>query len=81
MVLRPFHLGWQSTNATPWRAEKLVEDIVGLTEADAHREYTHVLKDFGERHWQTEQVFDASMLRWKPPCTSTESITRANANA
>ncbi len=59
VVLRPFHLGWQSNNAAPVRAEKLVEDIAGLTEKEAHKEYNHVLKDFGERHWQTEQVFDA----------------------
>ncbi len=59
VVLRPFHLGWKSTSATPWRAEKLIEDIAGLTEREAHREYKRVLKDFEERHWQTEQVFDA----------------------
>lgn len=58
VVLRPFHLGWQASNAAPWRAVKLVEDIASLTEQEAHREYSHILKDFGERHWQTEQVFD-----------------------
>lgn len=58
-MLRPFHLGWQANNAAPVRAEKLVEDITALSEREAHREYTRVLKDFGERHWQTEQVFDA----------------------
>ena len=59
MVLRPFHLGWQANNAAPVRAEKLVEDIARLPEREVHREYNRVLKDFGERHWQTEQVFDA----------------------
>ena len=59
VVLRPFHLGWQANNAAPVRAERLVEDIAGLTEKAVHREYNRVLKDFGERHWQTEQVFDA----------------------
>jgi predicted GH43/DUF377 family glycosyl hydrolase len=58
VVLRPFHLGWQSTSASPWRATQLVADIAGLTEAKAAEEYRRVLKDFGERHWQTEQVFD-----------------------
>ena len=58
VVLRPFHLGWQANNAKPLRAIKLVEDITSLTEREAHREYKNVLKDFGERHWQTEQVFD-----------------------
>jgi predicted GH43/DUF377 family glycosyl hydrolase len=58
VVLRPFHLGWSSNNAVPVRALKLVKDISNLTEREVHREYNHVLKDFGERHWQTEQVFD-----------------------
>jgi predicted GH43/DUF377 family glycosyl hydrolase len=59
VVLRPFHLGWQSNNAAPIRARMLVEDIARLAEREAHSEYRRVLKDFGERHWQTEQVFDA----------------------
>lgn len=59
VVLRPFHLGWQADKAKPLRAERLVEDIAGLSERAVHREYTRVIKDFAERHWQTEQVFDA----------------------
>ncbi len=59
VVLRPFHLGWQSTHGSPVRALKLVADIAGLSERQVHSEYRRVVKDFGERHWQTEQVFDS----------------------
>lgn len=58
VVLRPFHLGWQSRNAPHGRARKLVEDVCALPDAEVTREYRRVLRDFGERHWQTEQIFD-----------------------
>jgi len=58
VVLRPFHLGWQSTTAQGDRARRLVDDIAGLTEREASAEYRRVLADFKERHWQTEQMFD-----------------------
>lgn len=58
VVLRPFYLGWQSASAPPERAERLVSDILALTDHQAELEYERVLADFGERHWQTEQMFD-----------------------
>ncbi|HET9628219.1 MAG TPA: glycoside hydrolase family 130 protein [Novosphingobium sp.] len=58
VVLRPFHLGWQSTTAQGDRAMRLVEDIAGLSERAASAEYRRVLADFKERHWQTEAMFD-----------------------
>lgn len=58
MVLRPFHLGWQSTTAQGDRARRLVDDIAALSERQASAEYRRVLADFKERHWQTEQVFE-----------------------
>lgn len=58
VVLRPFHLGWQSTNAPAGRALQLVEDIADLSERAASAEYRRVLADFKERHWQTEQMFE-----------------------
>ena len=58
VVLRPFHLGWQSTNAPSDRARRLVADICALSEQDAAHEYQRVVRDFAERHWQTEQMFD-----------------------
>lgn len=58
VVLRPFHLGWQSTHATGSRAARLVEAIVALSDQEAEEEYQRVLHDFEGRHWQTEQVFE-----------------------
>ncbi|WP_245647599.1 glycoside hydrolase family 130 protein [Novosphingobium lentum] len=58
VVLRPFHLGWQGTSATGSRASRLVADVIALSEDVADEEYAHVLHDFKERHWQTEQMFD-----------------------
>lgn len=58
MVLRPFHLGWQGPGGQGARAGKLVEDVVALSESEADDEYTRVLHDFEERHWQTEQLFE-----------------------
>lgn len=57
VVIRPFHLGWQSKGAPGGRALRLVEDVAGLTEDRAALEYSRVLQDFKERHWQTELIF------------------------
>jgi predicted GH43/DUF377 family glycosyl hydrolase len=61
VVLRPFHLGWQSHHAESSRAMKLVEDVAALSENRVKTEYRKVLSDFKERHWQTEALFDE---RW-----------------
>ncbi|WP_395330522.1 glycoside hydrolase family 130 protein [Novosphingobium sp. BL-8H] len=58
VVLRPFHLGWQAKNAPSGRAMKLVEHVAALTEERAAAEYERVLRDFKERHWQTERIFE-----------------------
>lgn len=57
VVLRPFHLGWQATHAEGNRALRLVSDVAAMSEAQVSREYSKVLADFGERHWQTEAMF------------------------
>jgi predicted GH43/DUF377 family glycosyl hydrolase len=57
VVLRPFHLSWQGRNASGDRALRLVEDIAALSEEQVEAEYEHVLRDFRERHWQTETMF------------------------
>lgn len=57
VVLRPFHLGWQAKNAPGGRALRLVQDVAGLSEERAALEYARVLRDFKERHWQTERIF------------------------
>jgi predicted GH43/DUF377 family glycosyl hydrolase len=57
VVLRPFHLGWQATNAEGNRATRLVDDVAALSESQVQEEYRKVLSDFQERHWQTEAMF------------------------
>lgn len=57
VVLRPFHLGWQSAAAPSERAQRLVDDICCLTEREVEAEYDRVVRDFADRHWQTELVF------------------------
>ena len=58
VVLRPFHLGWQSRNAPGDRAYRLVQDIAALPVERARAEYMRVLQDFAGRHWQTETMFE-----------------------
>lgn len=58
VVLRPFHLSWQAVSTEQSRAEKLAQDIIGLTEREAEAELAGVMRDFAERHWQTEKIFD-----------------------
>ncbi|MBW8784083.1 MAG: glycoside hydrolase family 130 protein [Novosphingobium sp.] len=58
VVLRPFHLGWQSTSHAGDRARRLVNDILALSDRRTALEYRRVLRDFKERHWQTEAMFD-----------------------
>lgn len=41
---------------------QLVKDIAALEEARVEQEYAHVMCDFADRHWQTEQVF---ATRWE----------------
>jgi len=59
VVLRPFHLGWQGKNDPGGRAHRLVKDVSLLSEERAQIEYERVLRDFAERHWQTERIFAA----------------------
>jgi predicted GH43/DUF377 family glycosyl hydrolase len=58
VVLRPFHLGWQSASAPSDRAMRLVKDICALSDREAREEYDRVVQDFADRHWQTEAMFD-----------------------
>jgi predicted GH43/DUF377 family glycosyl hydrolase len=62
VVLRPFHLGWQAANAAGNRALRLVNDVAALSENRVRDEYRKVLRDFRERHWQTEAMFEDRWL-------------------
>ncbi|ALH79858.1 glycoside hydrolase family 130 protein [Sphingopyxis macrogoltabida] len=58
VVLRPFHLAWQSNVSEPPRAAQLVSDILGLDDDQAELELGLIWKDFSERHWQIGEIFD-----------------------
>ena len=58
VVLRPFHLAWQSNVSEPPRAAQLVTDVLGLDEDQAELELGLIWKDFSERHWQIGKIFD-----------------------
>ncbi|HKX36966.1 MAG TPA: glycoside hydrolase family 130 protein [Rhizorhapis sp.] len=57
VVVRPFHLAWQSNGSVPSRTERLVREVLKMDERIAHDQLEVVLKDFEERHWQTRRVF------------------------
>ncbi|QCB55735.1 glycosidase [Sphingopyxis sp. PAMC25046] len=58
VVLRPFHLAWQSNVSEPSRAAQLVADILAMGDDQAELELGLIWKDFSERHWQIGQIFD-----------------------
>lgn len=58
VVIRPFHLGWQASNAPSPRARRLVDDILALPREEVDYQYDAMLQEFHGRHWQIETVFD-----------------------
>ena len=75
VVIRPFHLGWQADASANSRAERLISDIVALPEAAVADEYDAILSDFSERHWQTENVFDARYAELAKTATLPEGLS------
>src|SRR3546814_18601551 len=57
VVLRPFHLAWQSSVSEPSRSAQLVGDLLRLDEDQAELELGLIWKDFSERHWQIGKIF------------------------
>lgn len=57
VVVRPFHIAWQSTGNGPSRTERLVAEVLAMSPAQARAQLDLVLKDFEARHWQTRRVF------------------------
>ncbi|WP_188056217.1 glycoside hydrolase family 130 protein [Sphingosinithalassobacter sp. CS137] len=57
VVVRPFHIGWQSNGGVPSRTERLVGEVLGMAPAEARAQLDRVLRDFEARHWQTRRVF------------------------
>ncbi|MEO6717328.1 MAG: glycoside hydrolase family 130 protein [Novosphingobium sp.] len=58
VVVRPFHLAWEETGPNLSRVQKLAEDILALDARAVRAELSVVLRDFADRHWQIERVFD-----------------------
>jgi len=57
VVIRPFHLAWQTADAEPGRARRLVEAVLALDTRTVRAELGLVYRDFETRHWQTREVF------------------------
>ena len=57
VVIRPFHLAWQSQDVDPTRAKRLVDSVLALDTRTARAELGLVFRDFEARHWQTREVF------------------------
>lgn len=58
VVVRPFHLAWQSSGPDIERVRQLVANIIALDPRTVRSEMGIVLNDFADRHWQIERVFD-----------------------
>lgn len=57
VVVRPFHLAWQSNGAEPGRAHRLFDAVLDLSAEETRDQLAAVLRDFEARHWQTRRVF------------------------
>ncbi len=58
VVVRPFHLAWQSSRSDPGRARRLVDQVLTLSDVEIGRVLQQVMKNFEQRHWQTRKVFE-----------------------
>ena len=66
VVVRPFHLAWQASGPDLERVQKLVSDILALDARTVRAELSVVLRDFEDRHWQIERVFDDRYAEIEP---------------
>jgi len=57
VVVRPFHLAWQSNGRAPSRTQRITEAVLALDDDQVATQLAHVLRDFESRHWQTRRVF------------------------
>ena len=46
VVVRPFHIAWQSNGSAPSRTERLVSAVLAMSPIEARRQLNTVLKDF-----------------------------------
>lgn len=66
VVVRPFHLAWQASGPDLERVQKLARDILALDPRTVRAELSVVLRDFEDRHWQIEKVFDDRYAEIEP---------------
>jgi hypothetical protein len=66
VVVRPFHLAWQASGPDLERVQKLARDILQLDARTVRAELSVVLRDFEDRHWQIEKVFDDRYAEIEP---------------
>jgi predicted GH43/DUF377 family glycosyl hydrolase len=66
VVVRPFHLAWQASGLDLERVQKLARDILALDARTVRAELSVVLRDFEDRHWQIEKVFDDRFAEIEP---------------
>lgn len=57
VVVRPFHIAWAHNGSGPSRSERIVQEVLAMSPAEASAQLEIVLKDFEARHWQTRRVF------------------------
>jgi predicted GH43/DUF377 family glycosyl hydrolase len=66
VVVRPFHLAWQASGPDLERVQKLAREIYALDTRTVRAELSVVLRDFADRHWQIEKVFDDRFREIEP---------------
>ena len=66
VVVRPFHLAWQASGPDLVRVQKLAREILALDARTVRAELSVVLRDFEDRHWQIEKVFDDRFAEIEP---------------
>jgi len=66
VVVRPFHLAWQASGPDLSRVQRLAQQIVALDSRTVRAELGVVLRDFADRHWQIERVFDQRFEEIEP---------------
>lgn len=66
VVVRPFHLAWQASGPDLERVQKLARKIFALDTRTVRAELSVVLRDFADRHWQIEKVFEERFHEIEP---------------
>jgi predicted GH43/DUF377 family glycosyl hydrolase len=76
VVVRPFHLAWQAAGPDLERVQRLAREIIALDPRTVRSELAVVLRDFADRHWQIEQVFQNRFDEIEPRLGLTASLRR-----